>query len=103
MVLSVVGVYLRSSALISGQKISFMNYSEQQQFFQRSRMWAAAFVVLLLAIAGACVTIAGTFTRSTAIAFVLTILATVVSMGYTPNYLHLTVNPQKRSRWQIKI
>jgi 2-polyprenyl-3-methyl-5-hydroxy-6-metoxy-1,4-benzoquinol methylase len=80
-----------------------MNYSEQQQFFKRSRMLATAFAVLLIAVAGACAAIVGTLTRSSTIAFALTLLAMAISLVYTPNYLHLTVNPQKRSRWQIKI
>jgi SAM-dependent methyltransferase len=33
----------------------------------------------------------------------LTLFAISISIAYTPNYLHLTVNHQKRSRWQIKI
>jgi 2-polyprenyl-3-methyl-5-hydroxy-6-metoxy-1,4-benzoquinol methylase len=80
-----------------------MNYSEQQQFFKRSRMWAAALAVLLAAVAGACAAVLGKLTRSSAIAFALTVLALAISLVYTPNYLHLTVNPQKRPRWQIKI
>src|SRR5207253_356608 len=80
-----------------------MNYSEQQQFFKRSRMLAAGFAVLLIAAAGACAAIVGTLTRSSTIAFALTLLAMAISLAYTPNYLHLTVNPQKRSRWQTKI
>src|SRR5437899_1985115 len=80
-----------------------MNYSEQRQFFKRSRMLAAALAVLLTAVAGACAAVLGTLTRSSSIAFALTVLALAISLVYTPNYLHLTVNPQKRPRWQIKI
>ncbi len=80
-----------------------MNYSEQQQFFNRSRIWAAGFTILLIAISAACMIAAGTLNRPTAIAFALIVIATAISLAYTPNYLHLTANPQKRPRWQIKI
>ena len=80
-----------------------MDYSEQQQFFKHSRILAAALAVLLIAIAGACAAVVGPLTRSSTIAFALTLLALAISLVYTPNYLHLTVTPQKRPRWQIKI
>ncbi|HEV3039357.1 MAG TPA: class I SAM-dependent methyltransferase [Candidatus Angelobacter sp.] len=69
----------------------------------RSRIWAAAFALLLIAVTAACVAISGHVTRPSAIVLALTVLAICISMGYTPDYLHLTVNPQKRPRWQIKI
>jgi hypothetical protein len=37
------------------------------------------------------------------IEFGLTALALAVSIYYTPDYLHLTVNDEKRQRWEIKI
>ncbi len=57
----------------------------------------------LIAVTGACIAINGELTRPSLIASVLIVLAVCISMAYTPNYLHLTVNTQKRLRWQVKI
>ena len=79
-----------------------MNYAEQRQYLRASRLWAAGIVLLLLAAA------ALTFTsdhpgRYLTIVFWLIIAALAGSLFYTPNYLHLTVDPEKPTRWQIKI
>lgn len=80
-----------------------MNYSEQLEYFRHGRKLAAMLGIVLIAVAWACMAINGTLTRPSLIASVLIVLALCISMGYTPNYLHLTVNTQKRLRWQVKI
>ena len=79
-----------------------VRYREQQQFINRSRAWGAALAVLVVATAGA-VWKLWVWPISVAVAFWLTTAALAFSIYYTPNYLHLTVNQDKRKRWEIKI
>jgi SAM-dependent methyltransferase len=79
-----------------------VRYREQQQFINRSRAWGAAFAVLVVATAGV-VWKLWVLPISVAVAFWLTTGALAFSIYYTPNYLHLTVNEDKRKRWEIKI
>jgi 2-polyprenyl-3-methyl-5-hydroxy-6-metoxy-1,4-benzoquinol methylase len=80
-----------------------VRYAEQQKFLMHSRIWGAAAAVLVLALAAACL---GTFPARSplqAIEFGLTALALAISIYYTPDYLHLTVDAKKRQGWEIKI
>ena len=79
-----------------------MNYGDQQRYLAQSRMWAIALAVLwVLVCAVSFVAIRMPF-RS-AIVLGLVVPGIAGSLLYTPDYLHLTVNPVKRSRWQIMI
>ena len=80
-----------------------MNYAEQAQFLNRGRAWGAAFAGSL--ILWAALALLGDPTPSTAgrIARGLTLAALAFSAFYTPDYLHLTVNPGKQIRWAVKI
>lgn len=80
-----------------------MNYSEQRQFLKQSQIGAAGFAVALAALAWACVAVAGASAKSEVITFGLVIIALAISLSYTPSYLHLTVNPEKASRWEFRI
>jgi SAM-dependent methyltransferase len=79
-----------------------VRYREQQQFINRSRAWGAVFAVLVVATAGV-VWKLWVLPISVVIAFWLTTVAVAFSIYYTPNYLHLTVNEDKRKHWEIKI
>jgi 2-polyprenyl-3-methyl-5-hydroxy-6-metoxy-1,4-benzoquinol methylase len=80
-----------------------MNYTDQQHFFMRSRMWGAASVIVLFSLAGWCSKIYGTRTSPTLLAFALTMLALAGSIYYTPDYLGLTVKSFKKSKWETRI
>lgn len=80
-----------------------MNYDEQRGFILGSRMsgGVAVGVTCLLAILCAkAVTDAGARER---ISYALVTAALAVLIYYTPDYLHLTVSPEKSARWAIKI
>jgi 2-polyprenyl-3-methyl-5-hydroxy-6-metoxy-1,4-benzoquinol methylase len=86
-----------------------VNFSEQQKYLKRSRVWAAVCVFL---VAWAFLTTAedyffwGIFFRDSRISLYISALivaALAGSLFYTPDYLHLNVNLKKRARWQIKI
>ena len=80
-----------------------MNFTEQQKYLKRSRVWSnvAALITLVAAFffwSSLCVT-----GRIPGLIFALVVIAIAGSLIYTPDYLHLNVNLTKRSRWQIKI
>jgi 2-polyprenyl-3-methyl-5-hydroxy-6-metoxy-1,4-benzoquinol methylase len=80
-----------------------VNYEQQQEYLQLSRIWGAAFVLALTAAAGACLDTAGAPAGLVVVEFVLALIALAISMFYAPDYLQLTVNPEKKARWEIKI
>jgi 2-polyprenyl-3-methyl-5-hydroxy-6-metoxy-1,4-benzoquinol methylase len=79
-----------------------VNYAEQQRYLNRSRGWAALFVLALF-LAGVCVAVASPHSRRITVIFALVIVALAGSLSYSPDYLHLNVNLEKRQRWVIKI
>gem|GEM_PF-246721 len=80
-----------------------MDYKLQQRFLIRSRIWGGAEVALLLLAAATFVmTARSPDTRSVA-AFLVATVALAGSLFYSPDYLHLTVNPLKAAKWEIKI
>lgn len=80
-----------------------MDYRKQQAYVRSSRLHAAVVVIILLAVAAICVSASGETSRRALAAFALVTVALAGSIYYTPDYLHLTVVPEKRERWQIKI
>jgi hypothetical protein len=80
-----------------------VRYAEQRQFLSFSSVYGAAAVASLLALAAVCLLLAGPLPPLAAIAFVSATVALAASIYYTPDYLHLTVNPEKRRRWEVKI
>src|SRR4051794_33661440 len=81
-----------------------MNYQEQARFLAASRLWSAA-VIVLTAIAAYVGVASGDTSLSgrVQLAFALTLVAVTASLFYSPDYLHLTVNPEKASKWMLKI
>ena len=80
-----------------------MNYSEQEKYLRSSRIAALAVAALLLALAAFGMQIIGRQFDKSAIVFMLIMAALAVSICYTPDYLHLTVSPNKPARWESKI
>src|SRR5438552_263185 len=78
-----------------------MNYNEEARFLGRSRVAGCALAASLFA-AAAFGLRTGALTNPLAAAFALIVIALAASLYYTPDYLHLTVNPEKRARWEIK-
>jgi len=80
-----------------------MDYTEQRKFLRSSRIWGAALVLVLLAAVGVCIE-AGRISDPKLLALYAAItLALAIFIYYTPDYLHLSVDPVKRSRWAVKI
>lgn len=80
-----------------------MDYRKQQAYLRSSRLRGVVAVVILVLIAAVSAAGSGETGRRTLAAFALITLALAGSMYYTPDYLHLTVVPDKRARWQVKI
>jgi len=80
-----------------------MDYRKQQAYFRSSRLCGAISVFIFLVISGVCLNLERQVSVRLAIAFALVALALAGSLYYTPDYLHLTVVPDKKQRWQVKI
>ncbi|HEY6348455.1 MAG TPA: methyltransferase domain-containing protein [Candidatus Angelobacter sp.] len=79
-----------------------MNYAEQQAHLRQGRIAAICLIGISGLLAALTAAAAYSSTRSI-VAFALVVAAVAVSLAYTPDYLHLTVNLKKRVRWEIKI
>src|ERR1051326_4851822 len=83
---------------------SSMNYREQEKFLQGSRIWGAVVCLAFLAAAGAVeLVMRGRWSVGARIFFPLIALAVAVLIYYTPDYLHLSVTPEKTLRWEVKL
>jgi 2-polyprenyl-3-methyl-5-hydroxy-6-metoxy-1,4-benzoquinol methylase len=81
-----------------------MNYRDQENFLRGSRIWGAVVCVAFLGSAVALrLTVRGQWRMSETILFPLIALAVAVFIYYTPDYLHLSVTPDRKRRWEIKI
>src|SRR5579864_137621 len=80
-----------------------MDYTEQRKFLRSSRIWGAALVLLLFAAVGACIQIGKISSSRLVGLYAALAFALAIFMYYTPDYLHLSVDPTKRSRWAVKI
>jgi 2-polyprenyl-3-methyl-5-hydroxy-6-metoxy-1,4-benzoquinol methylase len=80
-----------------------MNYLDQQRYFKQSRMQAASSVLALAVMASACALLSRPNPSGTTIVFWAVAAALAVGLCYLPDYLHLTVNPQRRTRWAMKV
>ncbi len=66
-------------------------------------MRGAACAAVFLAAAGTCLGAAGRVSALALAGSLLAAIALAVSLYYTPDYLQLTVNPERKVRWEIKI
>jgi 2-polyprenyl-3-methyl-5-hydroxy-6-metoxy-1,4-benzoquinol methylase len=80
-----------------------VNFTEQEKYLKRSRVWSAACACCTIAAAAYTWKHSGITSRMPVIIFAVVIGALVGSLFYTPDYLHLSVNRTKGFRWQIKI
>lgn len=80
-----------------------MDYVKQQKFLNRSRSWAGALALLLVTMAAACLSTSSPHSTGAAAVFGIIVAALAISLWYSPDYLHLTANAEKKARWEIKI
>jgi 2-polyprenyl-3-methyl-5-hydroxy-6-metoxy-1,4-benzoquinol methylase len=81
-----------------------MNYRDQEKFLRGSRISGGAVCLVFLVFAGMVrLTFNGRWRTSETAAFLLVSIAAAVLMYYTPDYLHLSVVPQKQRRWEINL
>jgi 2-polyprenyl-3-methyl-5-hydroxy-6-metoxy-1,4-benzoquinol methylase len=80
-----------------------MDYTRQQKYFSLSRVFGAIAVLLLATAAAICLKTTVAPAMTTTIPFLLAAIALAASLYYTPDYLHLTVDPSKRLRWAVRI
>ena len=79
-----------------------MDYAQEQSFLRRSR-WLGLLLGALVPAAAAAALRAAPPGKALIIAVALIALALAASLFYSPDYLHFTVNPEKRPRWELKI
>jgi heme/copper-type cytochrome/quinol oxidase subunit 4 len=81
-----------------------MNYRDQEKFLLGSRVWGGVVCIAFFAMAAATrVAFSGRWRSSQTIVFFLAAIAVAVLMYYTPDYLHLSVAPEKKRRWEINL
>jgi SAM-dependent methyltransferase len=81
-----------------------MNYRDQENFLRGSRIWGAAVCMAFLGSAAvARIAAGGAWHPAQTVVFILVAIAVTVLMYYTPDYLHLSVTPEKKHRWEINI
>jgi 2-polyprenyl-3-methyl-5-hydroxy-6-metoxy-1,4-benzoquinol methylase len=80
-----------------------MNYGLQERYLRSSRIAAGGVVLCVLALAAFCVMTEGKAPDSRIVVFGLIVAAIAISIFYTPDYLHLTVKPDKPALWEFKI
>lgn len=79
-----------------------MDYSVQANYLTSSRRWGIlSFTALSLA--GILALFSSPFSWLTAAVYPPIVLALAASLAYTPDYLHLTAYPLKRTRWQTRV
>jgi 2-polyprenyl-3-methyl-5-hydroxy-6-metoxy-1,4-benzoquinol methylase len=80
-----------------------MDYRKQQAYLKGSRIRGAVAALIVLSIAILCLWLSVVTGGRVLSGFALVALALAGSLYYTPDYLHLTVAPEKSQRWQVKI
>jgi 2-polyprenyl-3-methyl-5-hydroxy-6-metoxy-1,4-benzoquinol methylase len=81
-----------------------MNYRDQENFLRSSRIRGALVCLGFLATAVAVrLTFIGRWRITQTIVYFLAAIAVAVLMYYTPDYLHLSVAPEKKRRWEINL
>lgn len=80
-----------------------MDYREQEQFLNGSRVWGGAACLLLFAAGALCAWSSRISSVAVIALFAAILLSLAVLVYYTPDYLHLSVIAEKPARWAIKI
>jgi 2-polyprenyl-3-methyl-5-hydroxy-6-metoxy-1,4-benzoquinol methylase len=81
-----------------------MNYRNQEKFLSGSRISGGMVCgCFLLAAAGTRLFFGGKWRAGETLAFMLAAIAASILMYYTPDYLHLSVAPEKKRRWEINL
>jgi 2-polyprenyl-3-methyl-5-hydroxy-6-metoxy-1,4-benzoquinol methylase/heme/copper-type cytochrome/quinol oxidase subunit 4 len=81
-----------------------MDYRDQEKFLRGSRIWGGAVSLGFFIVAIAVRFVAGgRWHDDQTIVFVLVAAAVAVLMYYTPDYLHLSVRPERKPHWEIKL
>src|SRR2546430_13712389 len=80
-----------------------MEYTEQRKFLRSSRIWGMGLILIFLGMVGVCVSTGKESSFTLLALYDALAFALAVFIYYTPDYLHLTVDPGKRSRWAVKI
>jgi 2-polyprenyl-3-methyl-5-hydroxy-6-metoxy-1,4-benzoquinol methylase/heme/copper-type cytochrome/quinol oxidase subunit 4 len=81
-----------------------MDYRDQEKFLRGSRIWGGLVCFAFLAIAFVTrLAMGGRWHPASTIVFVVAAISVAVLMYYTPDYLHLSVTPEKKRRWEINI
>src|ERR1044071_3193576 len=81
-----------------------MNYRDQEKFLRGSRIWGGVVCLAFLAVAAVTrVAAGGKWRTGETVVFLLIALAVAVLIYYTPDYLHLSVTPERKQRWEMKI
>ena len=80
-----------------------MDYRQQQAYLRSSRIRGLIAVLIFLSVAAACAWASGRSDFRVLAVLALIAIAVAGSIYYTPDYLHLTVVPDKKQRWQVKI
>ncbi|HUK30415.1 MAG TPA: class I SAM-dependent methyltransferase [Candidatus Acidoferrum sp.] len=80
-----------------------MNYTDQLKYLARSRALSAACALCVCVVAALSAIAAAPISLSILICSIIIVAALAGSLWYTPDYLHLSVNPDKCLRWQVRI
>jgi 2-polyprenyl-3-methyl-5-hydroxy-6-metoxy-1,4-benzoquinol methylase len=80
-----------------------MDYRQQQAYLRNSRIRGLIAVMIFLVASASCAWLSGVSDARILIVYVLVSVALAGSIYYAPDYLHLTVVPDKAARWQVKI
>src|ERR1051326_1564018 len=80
-----------------------MEYTEQQKFLRSGRVWGMSLVLVWFGAVLACIKSSKTVNFALLGLYAALASALAVFIYYTPDYLHLTVDPGKRPRWALKI
>lgn len=80
-----------------------MNYLDQQRYLKQSRTQAVSSVLAWAVIAVTCALLSSPVPPGTLVVFWMVAAAVAIGLCYLPDYLHLTVNPQKPFKWAVKV
>jgi len=80
-----------------------MDYTEQRKFLRSSRIWGAALVLVFFAVVGVCIKAGKVSDPKLLALYAAVATALAIFIYYTPDYLHLSVDPAKSARWAVKV